>query len=568
MPKLLSVNLSSGKSEFKDIDEKIIKQYLGGRGLGAYLYSQNVKTYDDPDNAFYIVPGLLTGTGFPSCTRLELVSSSPCTGCYTASSAGGKFGAYLKSHDILALEVKGVAKSWRTLEISDKGVELTECHDLIGMGISQTQDKLHKLFAKANYSIAAIGQAGENLVKFACVQFDDRAAGRTGTGWHFGNKKLKAIIISKGKFPLALANKDLASSIIADLKEKRVKHEKDNNINTYATAAYTSYANDVQAFPASNYQRNFISPKELKGLDMPEYEKRATGKRACLGCPLACATVVKGKYHKSEIKGPEYETVWSLGANCDNFDIDIVIECNRLCDDYGLDTISTGNILGWYKECVDKELIDDDWNAPKMFELIQGIGERKGTGAKLADGVTQAAKNFGVGKDFVAHSKNLELPAWDPRSAIGMAINYATAPTGGDHCKGWTISEDVSDPKNRFNIKGKVKNAIEKQNKSALIDCIGTCIFADFMYDNDIWVKCIKALTGFDYSSDDLSQIGENVFQLEHKINQKLGQTIKDNVLPPRIVGYEIEVDGEKFTLTQDMFDSMLQEYYKTRGWK
>lgn len=564
---VLLVNLSSGESSFDDVELDVIKKYLGGRGLGAYLYSQDPRKPEDPKNSFFIVPGLLTGTSFPSSSRLNFVSSSPVTSGMLSSSAGGFFGAYLKSNNIWALEVTGVSDKWVYLEISKEGMKIKDAKDLVGKNVYEVREELKSRY-NGDVSVASIGRAGENGVRFAIVQFGNRAAGRAGSGWHFGHKKLKAIVVKKDKLPVEMKDSTEINRIVCNLRERKAQHELDEGIESYNTAPYVNYANDVEAIPASNYRRTSVSKEEISGIDTPEYEKRTVKKESCWSCPLACTRLTKGKYSKKTVKGPEYETLWSLGANCDNFDLDVLIECNRFCDDFGMDTISTGGVLGWYKECMDKGLIDGEWTPEKMFELIEQMGEQKGEGKLLTNGALEAAKKFGFGEDFVAHSKGLELPAWDPRTAIGMAITYATSPTGGDHCKGWTVSHDVDDPKGRFNTEGKVKNVIEEQNTSALLDSLGTCMFADFMYDEEMWAKCLSVYLEENFTSKELKRSGEEVFQLEHEINKKLGQKLSDNKLPPRIIGFEVEVNGEKKKLTQDMFDKMIKEFYKLRGWK
>jgi aldehyde:ferredoxin oxidoreductase len=347
----------------------------------------------------------------------------------------------------------------------------------------------------------------------------------------------------------------------------KLKVENDKETKTYATPTYTEYANELQAYPASNYRRNSISEAELSGISYEAYKKRAPRKSTCWSCPLACTLDVKSK-NRGLVRGPEYETLWALGANCDNFDMDVVIECNYLCNSYGLDTINTGSVLAWYKECIDTGLTKDTWSSERMVELIHNIANRTGIGDALAEGAVKAAKKLGFGENLIAHSKGLELPAWDPRTAIGMALAYATAPTGGDHCKAWTVESNTSDPKKQFQTKGKAEDVIEKQNESALLDSTGTCMFAAiFMYENETWSEILAAYLGLSISPEKLEKIGDIIFQLEHQINKKLGHDISENVLPERIIGYEIEVGGKKVKLTQEMFDEMLQQYYKLRKW-
>lgn len=564
MGSILKINLANKSHELIPLDIKIQTKYLGGRGLGAHLYSQSPLPATDPNNSVFIVPGALTGSRFPSSSRSEVVSSSPLTSYCMASSFGGNFGAYLKHNNIDALEIMGVSSDWCLITIDSKNIKFEDATKLTGKSILETQAELKKAYQNKQTSIAAIGLAGENLVKFATLIVDKRAAGRTGTGWHFGYKKLKAILVTDTKPKQDPKNPDKTLELTRELIKRKIT--RDQNTSTYCTPSFTEWSNEVQTYPASNYQRNFVSKEEIAGIGLEEYQKRTIKHEACWSCPLACTRIVKN-YNGEGVRGPEYESVWSLGANCDNFDLDILNECNFLCDFYGMDTISTGAVLAWYKECVDKKLIKDTWSSNKMIELIHEIANKKGVGKKLADGAVAAAKKFGVGKEFIAHAKSLELPAWDPRAAIGMALCYSTGPTGGDHCKGWTIENDLANPSTQFTTKGKAKIAIQKQNNSALVDSLGTCMFAEFLYDKKVWSEIFNAYLGLNISENELNKIGKNIFELEHQINTKLGHSIKENILPERIIGYEIEVSGKKVALTQEMFDEMMHDYIKLRNW-
>ncbi|MBN2100804.1 hypothetical protein JW710_02835 [Candidatus Dojkabacteria bacterium] len=566
--KILTLDLSTGQVDQKDLEEDIIRKYLGGRGLGAHLYSQDPRPADDPDNSLFLVPGLLTGTPFASSSRMSLVTSSPLTGFLLSSSSGGRFGAYLKSQEISVLQIRGVSKKWVYLEVGADGIKIKDASDIAGKNVYETRRILARKYDGQDISIGSIGRGGENLVKYAIVQFGNRASGRAGSGWHFGFKKIKAIVVRRGELPLESHDSDKTRDLVKEFLGRKAEHEIENDVDTYCTGPVVKTSSDWQTFPASNYRRNFINEDEIDQLGYDRFKKKVVKKEACWSCPLACTRILRGKYSEEGVKGPEYETLWSLGANCDNFDLDVVIEANRICDEYGLDTISTGGALGWYKECVDKGDIDDKWTPERMFELIRQIGERKGDGEKLADGILKTAENFGVGKKYVVHAKGLDLPAWDPRAAIGMAITYATSPVGGDHRKGHTVSANVGAGDKRFDTEGKAQEAINAQNKNVKFDSLGTCGFAGFMYDNDIWSRCIEAYLGIKVTSKQLDEIAGIVFDLEYEINKELGHSLEENTLPERILGYEIEVDGQKRSLLKSDFDKMLEEYYKLRGWR
>ena len=564
--KLLTIDLSSQKYKISPVNANAIKKYLGGRALGAYLYSKNVRKPTDAKNSVFIMPGLLTGSNLFSVSRSEFVTSSAKTGLLVASSFGGFFGAYLRMAGYSGLEITGKAKELTYAVVIDNKVQFYSATFLKGKSPAETRARLlekHKdITANRAVSVVSIGLAGENLVKYASTFFDDRVAGRSGTGWHFGFKNLKALVFIGDIKPYT---NSAFNAVVKESVLKKNEYEKQNG-NDHATAPYISYANETQTLPASNYKRNFVEDNELKQLDAKEYYKKVVKKTACWTCPLACTRFTKGKFNNEEVKGPEYETLWSLGANLDNFDLDVVIEANRLCDTYGLDTISTGGVLGWYKECVDSQLIDDTWSVDRMFELIRLIAENRDIGKKLSGGVVNASIEFGVGSDKIAHSKGLELPAWDPRVSIGMALGYAVAPTGGDHCKQWTVEEDTADPKTQFNTKDKAQRVLDSQLRNMLGDALGLCMFAEFLYDYKTATKLINAYLEADFTEAQLRDNLMEALKLERAINRKLGHSHKDDVLPPRIIGYPVLVRGKEFVLTQDMFDEMKQDYYRLMG--
>jgi aldehyde:ferredoxin oxidoreductase len=564
MGQLLKVNLNTQKIHTKKLEKNVQEKYLGGRGLGAYLYGKSPQEASSENNAVFIVPGILTGSDFPSSSRLEVVTSSPLTGYYTASSAGGNFGAFLRHNDIDALEITGKGTDWKYLVIENGKAVMRDATELVGWDIFETQESLRAHFPNKKVSIATIGPAGENLVNYATLLFDKRAAGRTGTGWHLGYKKLKAVVVVDRKPLTKAVNTEETQKLIKELLKAKI--ENDKTTATYATASFTEFSNDIQSYPASNYRRNFVSKDEIEGLGYEEYEGKGLEKSACWKCPLACTRTVETA-NGTKVKGPEYETIWALGANCDNFDMDTVIECNHLCDRFGLDTISTGGVLAWYKECIDRGLAEDTWSVERMKELIEEIAQKKNMGKKLAEGAVRAAQHLSYGAELIAHSKNLELPAWDPRTAIGMALAYATAPTGGDHCKAWTVMADTSNPETQFSPEGKAQGVIEKQNASALLDSLGTCMFADFMYGNEIWSKVLQVYSGIKLTAKQLENRGSDIFQLEWEINRKLGHNPTEITLPEKIIGYEIEVNGKKVILTKETLNTMVRDYITRRGW-
>ncbi|MBU1868080.1 hypothetical protein KJ608_01285, partial [Patescibacteria group bacterium] len=417
--------------------------------------------------------------------------------------------------------------------------------------------------------VGCIGRGGENLARFACLKFDDRAAGRTGTGWHFGYKKLKAIVVKRNQTMSQTANKPEVTELIKDLTKKRLEYEQSPDFLSHCTPIATNISSNSQTYPASNYRRNHLTAEELNSIGYKAFQKIVTKKSACWSCPLACTRYVKTSYRQEEIHGPEYESIWALGASCGNFDLNAISEAAYLCDDYGLDTISTGATIAWYKECVEKGLINDQpVTIEKELELIKLIGDRKGIGDVLAEGSIRAAEKFPGTPSNLAHAKGLELPAWDPRGTWGGILHYATCPTGGDHCKGLTLWAELADKSTALSTENKAALVISEQNQSAFRDSIGICMFAGDFLDNDSYIKSFEVLFNVELPANTPQEFGERIVQKEREINKKLGLTKENDSVPTRIMDYPMEIRDQTIAIGKENFEKMLTEYYRLRGWE
>ncbi|MBU1110732.1 hypothetical protein KKB83_03890 [Patescibacteria group bacterium] len=564
--KLLKIDLTRQVAGTQTIDKKLLQEWLGGRGLGAYLYSQNVCRPDDPQNPLFIVAGAVTGTSLPSSSRSAIVTSSPLTGFYTASNFGGFFGAYLRSQGIMALEITGSSEKPVYLTIEDGKVEFRNASGIWGRNTKEVQEKLA---TDKTYSVGCIGIGGENLVRFACVKFDTRAAGRTGTGWHWGLKKLKAIVVKKSTVAPSIHDAQKLSDLVRLLTKLRLEKEKKGNIVNYSTPPYTDISSEMNTYPASNYRRNHLSEEELGVIGSDAFQKREVKKGACWSCPLACERFVNSTYRNQTVRGPEYESIWALGGSCDNFDLDAIIEASYLCDDFGLDTISTGATIAWYKEAVEKGLIDDEpVTGSRELELIELIAKRTDVGEVLAEGSVRASLKFPGTDKLLVHAKGLELPAWDPRGAWGSILHYATCSTGGDHCKGLPLWIELGDEMTADTIAGKAALTIQKQNQSAFRDSTGLCMFADDFLGDDSCVRAIESVFDVKLSSDSPQIIGEKIIQTEHEINKQLELTRQDDTVPIRILDYPMEIGGKETAIGKENFEKMREEYYKLREWE
>lgn len=581
--KLLCVDLTEGEIKWTKTPEKLAHAFLGGRGLGAALLYKELKPGIDPlspDNILILMTGPATGTPLPACPRWEAVTKSPLTGTYLCSSAGGFFGAELRfaGHDGIILRGKALKPTW--LEIVDGRAELHDASGFWGLTTEETESAIRKELKDPRVRVASIGQAGENLVRFANIQADQRSLGRGGPGAVMGSKRLKAIA-ARGHLKIEVADEEglrvLARELIAEMR----KSEAVKILSWFGTTQFVDPVNEGGLFPTRNFQAGvFEHAVKINATSMRErLVKKDT---ACYACPIACgkySVVADGEYTNTFVEGPEYETLWAFGAQCGVDRLDAIAAANMWCDRYGMDTISAGNVIGFAMECYERGLLSKRYTGGLelrfgdhgvVVELVRKIAFREGVGDLLADGVRNAAKKIGRGTGrFAMHVKGLELPAYEPRGAWGMGLAYATACRGGCHLKAWTLAAEVFAPEyDRFSTEGKAKLVFELQNARAVMDSTGVCVLGWRAMGMEEMAKIMIVTTGWSFNAKSLLKAGEGIYNLERVLAVRDGVTRKDDSLPPRVFEETLPTGAAKGVKFQKRdFELMLDEYYKLRGW-
>lgn len=561
--RMLEVNLSTGKIEKKELDNKYFAEWIGGRGLGAKLLSEEKIEEIEPlgeNNVVFLSTSPLIGWG-PSFNRIWVTTISPLTNYYLCSSAGGYFAGILRMAGLDVIKIKGKSKKPVFLKIENDEISLEDACDLWSHDTDFTREKLHKL---GNFQVACIGQAGENLVKYACLQFEERSAGRGGVGAVFGSKNLKAIIVNGNQnFP---ADEPDKAKKISEIMTKKIL-ETQTSWGKMGTLELSEICNEADIFPTSNWRKAHFD----KGKDIyfDKFEKYIVKRVSCFKCPVPCAKHMKHKSGKVE-DGPEYETIWAFGPQIDNNSPELIIEANRLCDKYGLDTINTGSIIGWLKECSEKGFIDYSFtNSEQVLELIGDIALREGElQKKLGEGLREIASDFGEEAEKIAiHQQNMCLPAYDPRGVWGMLLTYTLGPRHGCHLKAWTVSTELKtslDERTSIKDKAKLVNDI-MINRSAFTDSVSHCSFIDYD-DNDI-ADLLSYVIEPNYTPNNMREMGSKLIDLERHLDVRRGLTKENDILPFRIIEEEVEVQGKKVKVGKENFEKMKQEFYKIRGW-
>ncbi len=588
--KILRVDLSSSTCVTKDLDEKIARDYLGGRGLGTRILYDEQEAGIEPfsaENILVFATGPLTGTKTPSSGRHFIVSKSPATGGITFTSSGGTWAVELKKAGYDAIVVKGKAEKPTYLWIEDGKVELRDAGMHWGKLVSETDDGIRDE-THSEAKVLCIGPAGEKMSFTASIMNEKyRAAGRTGLGAVMGSKNLKAIAV-KGE-DKDKNNIEVADGIgLARAVDKAIKKlagsdvtKENGGLNVYGTGLLTNVMNASGIYPTRNFQTGtfedagMISGETVAGTIFKE-------SIACHDCPIECGKSVEvksGKYAGAECENLQYETSWAFGGQCGVNDIGALTKANSLCNELGLDTISTGSTIGFAMELMDRGIISKDdvsldlefGNDEAMIEMTEMIGKREGFGEILADGTKVAAKKIGKGSDYYAmHVKGLEIPGYDPRGAFGLGLNYATANRGGCHVSGFTIASEIfgiplkADPFDPS--ENMVDLTIMFQNLTASVDSSGNCLFLTFALGADDYADMIKYVAGWkDYSIEEFLTTGDRIFALERLFNKREGFDSKDDTLPERLRQETMPEGAPKGNVHP--LEDMLDMYYNKRGY-
>jgi len=590
MGKILRVDLTTGSIGSYEPEKSEREAFVGGSGLGAKILSHETGAHTDPlgpDNVLVFMTGPATGTAVPASGRHSVCAKSPLTGAWGEASCGGSWGTRLKRTGHDGIIVKGKAKKPVYLLITEDETKLIDASNLWGKGNHETQEILEKEYG-ARMTAASIGQAGENQVRLAGIFTDGlhaRAAGRCGLGAVMGSKNLKAIA--------CVGNKKIP--VFDEAKLKQLNKENLGRMRN-ALKVMTDHGTgcgltNIEArgdLPVKNwYEGSFEEgAKKIDGVALTK--QFLTGNYHCRGCPIGCGRVVKldnGPYASLETGGPEYETLAAFGSICLADDLRTICIANQLCNDYGLDTISTGAVIAFGMEAQEKGLLsgydmqgaDLSWgNQEGILKAIELIAQRKGVGDLLAEGVKRAAQTLGgLAEEFAIHVKGMEFPMHDPRCFNSIAVGYPTSNRGACHLQGYTHAFELGvtlpeygypESPDRWDVEGKGKMVGILQNIMAMMDSLCMC---KFMIEADITlstvIEWLNAVTGWTMDPERFNETGERLFNQKRLYNVRNGISRKDDNLPPRMLTHARKTGGAAGHLPP--YGEMLAEYYESRGW-
>ncbi len=560
--KILNIDLSRKSFEISDSDPEIYRSYMGGRGLGGYyLRSFAELAWDHPDMIVCIFTGPLTGTLAPTSGRAHIISKSPLTGLIADSSVGGRFALHLKRSGFDGIIFTGVADIPVGIEITDNHIEIKKAASLWGLDI----DELHRKIRPSKASLAAIGPAAENGVKYASIMIDRSfAAGRTGLGLCLGNKKIKYILVKgtgkcrvKNRRNLIRARQDIlrltaASPILMG----------SSGFAALGTGAIYDLMDNRQMMPSDNFCRTKFEPASR--LNAAAYHKKySPEKKGCSGCHIFCKKT--GIFKNRQSAMPEFETMSHFTALIGSADTDLVVKANETCNRFGMDTISAASALACRRE-----ILGNDYTQKSVLSLLRDIGLGRNEGKELGMGATEYADKMGRPETAMA-VKGLDLAAYDPRGAYGMALGYAVATRGGCHLRAYPVSHEILRKPvatDRFSFSGKARIIKIAEDTNAIVDSLIACRFVFFAAGLEEYAAVCEAVTGIETSAQDLMAKGEMICYNERIINALNGIDSTHDDLPERFFtepgsrGDHIQIPP----LSREDFLKTRAKYYNIRG--
>lgn len=569
--KIIRVNMNKKTIHSEDVPRDYAG--LGGRGLTSIIVNAEVPPKCDPlgpENKLIIAPGLLSGTPIVNTSRISIGAKSPLTGTIKESNAGGTAAAALGSLGITAIIIEGEAQEGDLsyLRIDEKGTtSLVPAKEYKGMRTYQFVEKILEKYGKKT-SVLCIGPAGESRLTAASIQSSDidghpsRAAGRGGLGAVMGAKGLKAVVIDqRGKSADHIADpealKEANKGIVKAIKENPMSG---HVMPAFGTAGLVAPVNSMGAFPCYNSRKGvFEGWEKISGEAMTELIKKRGGNPTHMGCSqcvVHCSNVFVDKEGKYVTSGLEYETIWATGGMCGIDDLDTIARLDKLCDDIGVDTMSTGVAIAVAMDAGYKEFGDK----AAAIEMVEEIGKGTKFGKILGNGPAAVGRHFNHKRVPVV--KGQSVAAYDPRAMLGNGVTFATSPMGADHTAGNVVGDYLEQKLNPLNPEGQVEASRNLQIAMAAADCTGICFMAIVALTTPegggALLKAINSKSGTHLTPDDIPALGIRVLKAEREFNRNAGFTNKDDRLPKFYYEEPLPPHNTVFTISDEKIDSTL----------
>ena len=572
----LVVDASTGTSDVLPLPDELLRSYIGGAGLGAWLMHHLGPPGVDPlapaaPLAYVFSP--LVGTPLTTSAKFAVVAKSPLTGLLTDALASSHFAIAGKLTGYDAIVVTGACSRPSALLIDGDGVRFTDAAELSGLTAAQTGTRLRQQLGERlgrGWRVAAIGPAGERGVRYATISHDGRHAGRGGLGAVLGAKKIKAIAV-RAAAKVAPADPDAVLAAARDLRARSFGPAT-AKYRELGTLANLLAFNAISTLPTRNFQAaTFDGAPQLAAEDLAA--AREVARHSCASCTIGCEHIYKGRDgRKTRV---EYENVFALGPMCGVSDPDAVLAASARCDDLGLDTISAGGTIAWAMECAERGLIDAPWlrfgDADALLKVLDQIGERDGLGDLLAEGSRYAAEQIGQGSSaFAPHVKGMEMPGYEPRTLHAMALGLAVNARGADHNRSGAYEADLSGELDRLDGgDAHVAAAVETEDRAAIMDSLILCKFLRGVFTEPFteWAGLLSSVTGWDVDGAELRRTARRIVLAKRVYNLREGWRPADDWLPERLLSEPLRLaSGREAELTPVRLRAMIDAYYAARG--
>jgi aldehyde:ferredoxin oxidoreductase len=556
-----------------ELDDKVLRAYLGGVGLGTWLVHRLGPPGVDPlapEAPLAFAFSSLVGTPLTTSAKFAVVAKSPLTGLLTDALASSQFAIVgkLTGHD--AIVVRGRADQLSVVLIDGNGPRLEPAPDLAGLPAAEAETRLKERYGRG-WRTAAIGPAGERGVRYATISHDGRHAGRGGLGAVLGAKNIKAVLVKKAT-TVDVADAAGVLAAARDLR-KRSFGPATAKYRELGTLANLLAFNAVNTLPTRNFTAaTFEEAPRLAAEEL--HELRGVARHSCASCSIGCEHIYSRKGGGSQRM--EYENVFALGPLCGVSDPDAVFAASARCDELGIDTISAGGTIAWAMECVERGLIDAPWlrfgDGDSLLRALGEIGTRSSwLGELLADGSRRAAQRVGHGSlDYAAQVKGMEMPGYEPRTLHSMALGLAVNARGADHNRSGAYEADLSGEVDRFTGgSAHVMAAVDTEDRAAVMDSMILCKFLRGVFEDPFseWAHLMALVTGWDVDADELRDTAGRIVRAKRAYNLREGATAADDTLPVRMLETPLELrSGRTVSLTADRLNSMVAEYYRVRG--
>ena len=572
----LVVDASTGTSDVLPLPDELLRDYIGGAGLGAWLMHHLGPPGVDPlapaaPLAYVFSP--LVGTPLTTSAKFAVVAKSPLTHLLTDALASSHFAIAGKLTGYDAIVVRGAAATPSALLIDGDGARFVDAADLSGLTAAQAGTRLRQQLGERlgrGWRVAAIGPAGERGVRYATISHDGRHAGRGGLGAVLGAKKIKAIAV-RAVAKVAPADPGAVLAAARDLRARSFGPAT-AKYRELGTLANLLAFNAISTLPTQNFQAaTFDGAPRLAAEDLAA--ARQVARHSCASCTIGCEHIYSGPGgRKTRV---EYENVFALGPMCGVSDPDAVLAASARCDDLGLDTISAGGTIAWAMECAERGLIDAPWlrfgDADALLKALEQIGERDGLGDLLAEGSRYAAGQIGQGSAaFAPHVKGMEMPGYEPRTLHAMALGLAVNARGADHNRSGAYEADLSGELDRLDGgDAHVAAAVETEDRAAVMDSLILCKFLRGVFTEPFeeWASLLSSVTGWDVDGAELRRTARRIVLAKRVYNIREGWRPADDWLPERLLSEPLRLaSGRVAGLTPERLRAMIDAYYAARG--